>query len=73
MDNIYVYLTKLPKSIKEVVTPCEGGYTVYIDENLDEVSRQKAYNHAVWHIEHYDFEKDNVQEIEYKAHCEGKI
>lgn len=68
MDDIYVYLTKLPRSIKEVVTPCQGGYTIYIDIDLDEISRMKAYRHALWHIEHFDFERDDVQMIESKAH-----
>lgn len=68
MDEIYVYLTKLPRSIKEVVTPCQGGYTIYIDIDLDEISRMKAYQHALWHIEHLDFERDDVQMIESKAH-----
>lgn len=67
MDEVFVYLTHLPHSVKEVVLPCYDGYTVYIDEGLDEISQMKAYCHALSHI-HCDFNKTNVQEIEWEAH-----
>lgn len=68
MDDIFVYYTKLPPRINELVTPCNDGYTVYIDERLDKTSRIKAYMHAIKHIINNDFEKDDVQEIENTAH-----
>lgn len=68
MDNIYVYHIGLPDGIREMVTPCLDGFTVYIDKNLDEWSRQKAYNHAVEHITNNDFCKADVQQIEWEAH-----
>lgn len=67
-DIFYTFITDLPDGIKEVVTPCFDGFTIYIDARLDEVERIKAYKHAVRHILQRDFEKDDVQDIESDAH-----
>lgn len=67
MDNVFVYLTKLPDGIDEFVVPCLDGHTVYIDESLDDKHRRKAYDHAIGHIKEMDFEKDSVSEIENEA------
>ena len=64
MDDIYVYTVNLPRNVDEVVTPCLGGYTIYLSARLDERHRLKAYRHALHHIARGDFEKDNVQVIE---------
>ena len=73
MENVYVYLVKLPPHTNEMVVPCLNGYTIYIDERLDDIHRLKAYNHALEHIRNNDFEKDNVQEIEMRAHEGGNL
>ena len=72
MDDIYVYLTDLPPRIKEFVVPCADGYTVYIDDKLCESAQYDAYNHALQHIKDRDFEKNDVQEIEWVAHRYGE-
>lgn len=59
-----MYFVALPDGINEMVTPCDLGYTVYLDINLDEHQRKKAYLHALEHIKRCDFEKDNIQRIE---------
>jgi len=68
MDNVFVYMVKLPGNVKEAVTPSFCGYTVYINENLSYEQRQKAFAHAMKHIQNRDFEKSDVQAIEYEAH-----
>lgn len=68
MDEIYIYITELPDKMNEAVLPCCDGYTIYINEKLDAVRRQEAYEHAMHHIRNNDFEKENVQEIERDAH-----
>ena len=70
MENIFVYKTKLPSKIKEMVSPCIDGYTIYIDESLDHESMLAAYNHAIKHIKSGDFDRYNIQEIESEAHQE---
>ena len=71
-EDVFVYLVKLPDGIDEVVMPCFGGYTVYIDPSLSYHQRIEAYNHALWHIRNHDFERPDVQEIETEAHSRAK-
>lgn len=69
MFDVFVYFVKLPEGLKEMIAPCsDGSYTIYLDENLDPWSREKAYNHAVEHITNNDFCKCDVQQIEWEAH-----
>lgn len=73
MDDIFVYVVRLPGQIRETVLPCADGYTVYINEMLDEDGRLKAYNHAVNHINNDDWNKTDVQIIESEAHKRGDL
>ena len=68
MDDVYVYLINMPPHVHEFVTPCCDGYTVYIDKKLSADKRTQAYNHALGHIQHNDFSKILVGEIEVIAH-----
>lgn len=68
MDDIFVYVTKLPPRIYGFSCPCLEGYTVYIDEGLDERRRREVYAHELKHIRERDFEKEDVQSIESSAH-----
>lgn len=68
LDNVFVYLIKLPDNIHEAVMPSFCGYTVYINQNLGYEQRKKAFAHALLHIRNRDFEKDDVQQIEADAH-----
>ena len=73
MDEIYTYFVPMPAGVHEFVTPCVDGYTVYIDESLDETHRMAAYRHAMKHVNNNDFKKDDAQEVEASAHgTEGK-
>ena len=67
-DNIYVYLIDMPVSISEAVTPCCDGFTIYLNSRLSQAAQEKSFRHAMWHIEHNDFERDDIQEIETAAH-----
>lgn len=68
MDEIYVYVVPLPDGIHEMVTPCLEGYTIYINEKLDDSRRMASYYHAMRHIKGDDFGKSDVQMIESEAH-----
>lgn len=65
-----VQLIRFPSDkVHEVVTPNEdGSVTIFIDKNMTFEAQQKRFLHAIKHIENNDFEKDNVQEIEHRAH-----
>ena len=68
MDDVFVYIVRLPYGIKEMVSPCFDGYTVYISDALTMQQRRNAYQHALKHIRNGDFEKISVQSIESEAH-----
>ena len=67
-DNVYIYMADLPTGINEMVCPCLGGYTIYIDDKLSPSGRLDAYQHAMCHINNHDFEKTDVNQIEIEAH-----
>jgi hypothetical protein len=67
-EDIYVYVVELPPTIREAVTPCAGGYTVYINRRLTHERQMEAYRHALTHIDDKDFLKSDVQAIEAAAH-----
>ena len=53
----------------EVVTENEdGSYTIFINSRLNYEKQMKSYLHAMKHITGDDFQKDDVQSIEYLAH-----
>ncbi len=68
MDRVFIYLVDLPVDITEMVCPCLDGYTIYLNSRLSQSAQEKSFRHAMWHIEHNDFEKDDVQMIELLAH-----
>lgn len=55
--------------VKEaIVINSDGSETIFINCKLNREEILKAYNHALKHIESNDFEKFNVQSIEYLTH-----
>ena len=68
MDDIYVYIVDMPTTAAEMIMPCSGGYTIYLNARLSYQDRVKAYLHALGHVERNDFEKADVQKIEMEAH-----
>lgn len=68
MADTYVYLIDMPPKISELVTPCECGYTIYINAKLSYTDRVKAYLHALDHIDRDDWDRDDVQQIEWESH-----
>lgn len=71
MDDVFVYCVPLPGKIREIVTPCADGHTIYIDSNLSDEQKIHEYEHAMSHIRNNDFAAGgDVQEIENKRHSE---
>ena len=68
MDDVYVFFVKLPPKVAEMVTVGPDGYSVYIDSDLSDKARLRAYKHALRHILNNDFAGDDVQTIEQAAH-----
>lgn len=67
MDSIYIYFIDLPTKVHEIVVPCADGYTIYLNSRLSQTGIIEAYHHAKWHIDHNDFEKEDVQTVEASA------
>lgn len=58
-------------NVREVVVENEdGGYTIFINDQLSDQAQKAAYRHAMRHIEHDDFGKyGDVGRIEREAHA----
>lgn len=69
-NDIFIYEVDLPKNVNEMVTPCVGGYTIYINASLSSFRKKKAVDHAIHHIENNDFERHDIQDIEFCTHKE---
>ena len=57
--------TKIPEHL---IKNNDDSYTVFLNARLSQESRLKSYYHALQHIAEHDFEKENVQEIEWETH-----
>lgn len=70
--RIFTYIVRLPEGIHEAVMPCADGFTVYIDDTLDESGRMHALAHALKHIKREDWNRSDVQEIEEECRNDTK-
>ncbi len=69
MEDINVQLLDMDTKIPEhLIKNDDDTYTVFLNARLSQESRVKSYYHALRHIANDDFEKENVQTIERKAH-----
>lgn len=69
MMSISYQVILMDMTVNEVVTENEdGSYTIFINSRLNYEKQMKAYLHAMKHITGDDFQKDDVQNIEYLAH-----
>lgn len=69
MDIIVKIIDFPTTKVTEAVTQnADGTYTIFLNAKMSAEKRLMAYLHALGHIQGNDFEKSNVQEIEYYAH-----
>ncbi len=69
MMSIDYQVVFMDMSANEAVTENEdGSYTIFINARLSYEKQMQSYLHAMRHIAGDDFQKDNVQKIEYLAH-----
>ena len=70
MVDIFVYFTRLPHGVPEMVVPCADGYTIYISDQLTPERQRDKYAHAMHHILNGDHDAcGDVQQIESEAHA----
>lgn len=69
MEDINVIYMDMPTGIPEEVhhNP-DGSYTVFVNAKYSYSKWVESYVHAIWHIKDNDWQKEDVQEIEYEAH-----
>ena len=67
--NVYVHVINMDTCIHECIrhTPTDD-YVVFINARISHEAQMAAYKHALRHIKNHDFEKSDVQEIEFQAH-----
>ena len=71
MNNIVnVYFVDFPntKGHEMVCLNEDDSYTILINSRLNHETALEAYNHAMRHIQNEDFQKTDVQDIEYETH-----
>ncbi len=69
MEDINIQLLDMDTKIPEhLIKNNDDSYTVFLNARLSQESRLKSYYHALQHIAEHDFEKENVQEIEWETH-----
>ena len=69
MEEINVQIMDMDTMIPEhLVKNADDSYTIFLNARLSRDRQLKSYCHALKHIKEYDFNKMNVQEIEWEAH-----
>lgn len=71
MTDVFTYIVDLPDGIHEIVTKCSDGYTIYLHAGDTSERQREAYRHAIKHIMERDYEKADVQIIEFDTHKAG--
>lgn len=75
MGDIFTYLVgNMPDGIWGHCNPNpDGSYSIFINSKLCFEAQKKVYLHELYHITNGDFEKQDVDKIEYYARKEGYI
>ena len=67
--DIYVQTAALPARVRAItIEHADGSFTVLVNEDLREEVKESAAHHELIHIEEGDFEKFDVDLIEWIAH-----
>ena len=69
-DVVNVYFVDFPsaKGTEMVCKNEDDSFTILINSRLNYETALEAYRHAMKHIQNKDFQKSDVQSIEYEAH-----
>jgi len=72
--DIFTYLVDMPRGFKgHCNSNPDGSYSIFINSKLSFEVQREVYLHELAHILNNDFNKFDVDEIEYNAHKEGCI
>lgn len=68
LGNNVIFINKFP--IRGACTENEdGSYTIFINAQLSTEQQLEVYLHELRHINNHDFQRHDVQEIEFEAHA----
>ena len=68
-ENVNVVLLNMENGIHEQVTKNrDGSFTVFLNLKDSFETQKQSYKHAMGHVQNDDFQKSNVQDIEFQAH-----
>lgn len=71
MGQIFTYLIDMPSGVWGHCNPNpDGSYSIFINAKLNYEMQRKVYLHELRHIINNDFEKHDVDKVEYYAHKE---
>jgi len=69
--DIFTHIVNMPHGIWGHCNPNpDGSYTIFINAKLSDDMQRRVYQHELKHILNNDFEKFDVDKIEYYAHKE---
>ena len=69
LENINVQFLDMDTKIPEhLIKNADDSYTIFLNSKLSREEHLKSYLHALSHIQNGDFDKLNVNQIEYDAH-----
>ena len=67
--NVNTKLINMDVMIPEqIVKNSDDSYTIFLNSRLSHERQREAYKHALNHITNGDFEKFDVDQIEFEAH-----
>lgn len=65
MNDIFIRMIDMPGAFPGMtIEDADGDYNVYINAQLSQACRIKAYRHEMDHIRHNDFEKPSAYSAE---------
>ena len=65
IDYINLVYKSMPYKVKAVSTEnADGGYTVFVNQNLTYELQYQAIKHELWHIVQDDFNRDNADDVD---------
>ena len=72
-EVVSVHFVDFPTKARGMVTAnADGSYTILLNSRLSFEQQRKTFRHEMRHIQNHDFEKTDVDEIEYEAHKHDK-
>lgn len=73
IQDVNCVMADMPAAIKAyTVLNSDDSYTIILNSRLNYEQHLKSYAHELFHIENGDYEKTNVDLIEFRAHYAEK-